>query len=98
MRTLQQSMSMILDELESGDMAGSRTGSKRNMELNCFLIFASCSYVISEVKYISGVRQRVFVRRRCVRCLKTIEKIRRQKCMGVRSMMGTCQVRRRRED
>lgn len=74
-RALHLSMRMFRNAAESICTVGLCATSKSNMELYCFLIFASYCFAMSKGIDISAIRQVLFVRRSFVLYLITMEDI-----------------------
>lgn len=92
-RTLHESVGMILDDLDSTCIAGFLARLKRKMELNYLSIMTFYFGGINEGKDISEIRQKHSVRRQCARCLIMMEHIRRRSCMSARKMGDICEAR-----
>lgn len=76
MRTLYQSIRLVLDDLDSTCTTKHHGTSKNDMELNYFPIVASYCSDISEGKDVSGFPRGLSVRRIGIRCLSAMKDIR----------------------
>lgn len=89
-RTLENSMGLVLDYLEATRYAVFRATSKSNLWLNGFAVTELYCCDNLEDERNRGIPQGMSVRETCARCMSTLEDIKRQRRMRVRTMAVPC--------